>query len=322
MSDALLTISDLETRYRTSRGDLRAVDGASLTVRPGEAVGLVGESGCGKSALGQSIMRLIQPPGRITGGRIDFAGRDLLTLGDREMRRLRGREIAMIFQDPMATLDPVQRIGDQIAELLEFHTDLGRTAIRKRVVEMLDEVGIPQPAARYRNYPHEFSGGMQQRAIIAAALILQPRLVIADEPTTALDVTVQAQILDLLRRLQESQTNTAIILVSHDLGVVSQLCDRVCVMYSGEVIEEASTGEILADPRHPYTVGLIASMPRLDVEGQTLNPIPGSVPDAINPPPGCKFAPRCPRAMDRCRIERPVLRDHGSGRSVACHLYD
>ncbi|MEQ9815296.1 MAG: ABC transporter ATP-binding protein [Azospirillaceae bacterium] len=322
MSDALLTISGLETRYRTSRGDLRAVDGASLTVRSGEAVGLVGESGCGKSALGQSIMRLIQPPGRITGGRIEFAGRDLLTLGDREMRRLRGREIAMIFQDPMATLDPVQRIGDQIAELLEFHTDLGRAAIRKRVVEMLEQVGIPQPAARYRNYPHEFSGGMQQRAIIAAALILQPRLVIADEPTTALDVTVQAQILDLLRRLQESRTNTAIILVSHDLGVVSQLCDRVCVMYSGEVIEEASTGEILADPRHPYTVGLIASMPRLDVEGQTLNPIPGSVPDAINPPPGCKFAPRCPRAMDRCRVERPVLRDQGSGRSVACHLYD
>lgn len=321
MADTLLEIKDLVTHYRTRRGDVRAVDGVSLTVARGEAVGIVGESGCGKSALGQSVMRLIQPPGRIVSGTIRFDGRDIRALNQSQMRKLRGRAISMIFQDPTATLDPVQRIGDQIAELLEFHKSLSRAETRRQVVDMLEQVGIPQPSSRYNSYPHEFSGGMQQRVIIAAALILQPLLVIADEPTTALDVTVQAQILDLLARFQIGHSNMAIILVSHDLGVVSQVCEKVCVMYAGGVVEIASTEAMLSRPKHPYTVGLINSMPRLDVEGQTLSPIPGAVPDPIAPPAGCRFHPRCPHAHDRCFAERPQLQHLDGGQQVACHLY-
>ncbi len=238
------------------------------------------------------------------------------------MRDIRGKQISMIFQDPSSTLDPVVRIGDQIAEVVRHHTSLGAAAVRERVVEMLRRVGIPQPEQRYRSYPHEFSGGMQQRVVIACALILHPTLVIADEPTTALDVTVQAQILELLRELKESETGTAIMLVSHDLGVIAETCERVCVMYAGNIVEAAATETILSSPRHPYTVGLIASIPRLELDDQDLAPIPGTVADPIDPPSGCKFHPRCPQAFDRCRVEQPRLRNLGDGAAVACHLYE
>jgi oligopeptide/dipeptide ABC transporter ATP-binding protein len=322
MTDVLLEVDDLVTHFHTKRGVVQAVDHVSLTVAPGETVGLVGESGCGKSAMGQSIMRLIEPPGQIVGGRVLFEGSDLLGKTPEEVRQIRGSRITMIFQDPTTTLNPVFPIGEQIAEVFRYHTDVGPGEAKERVIDMLAQVGIPRPAERYADYPHEFSGGMQQRVIIACALILHPALIIADEPTTALDVTVQAQILSLLNELQASVSNTAVILISHDLGVVAQMCERVCVMYAGNLIEVASTDRILDGPKHPYTVGLIQSIPRLDMDRQQLAPIPGSVADPIHPPSGCKFHPRCPHAFARCSAERPVLRRLPDGHQVACHLFD
>ncbi len=323
MSEALLSIDNLVTRFPTKRGRLTAVDGVSLTLERRETLGLVGESGSGKSVLGLSVMRLVQPPGKIESGSIRFGGHSLLDLDAEEMRRLRGRRLAMIFQDPTATLNPVLTIGEQIAEVLRWHTpDMSPAETRERVAEMLDRVGIPNAGRRLGDYPHEFSGGMQQRVIIAAALILNPHLLIADEPTTALDVTVQAQILDLLRRLKDGEPETAIILVSHDLGVVGEMCERIAVMYAGNLVEVAPADDILDDPKHPYTVGLIASIPRLDREVGQLNPIPGRLADPVSPPPGCKFNPRCAHAFDRCRIERPALKTIAPGRQVACHLHD
>jgi oligopeptide/dipeptide ABC transporter ATP-binding protein len=318
----LLQVEDLFTQFETKRGVLRAVDGVSFALERGEALGIVGESGSGKSAIAQSIMRLIEPPGRIAGGRILLDGEDLLAMPAEAMRRVRGARISMIFQDPTSTLNPVLPVGEQIAELLRHHADLSPRAAKARVVEMLESVGIANAAARYRSYPHEMSGGMQQRVIIACALILHPELVIADEPTTALDVTVQAQILDLLRRLQASERNTAIILITHDLGVVAQMCERICVVYAGSIVEAGSVRQILEGPRHPYTLGLIASIPRLAAEQDSLQPIPGAVADPIDPPSGCKFHPRCRHAMDRCRTERPALRRLDDGALVACHLVE
>jgi peptide/nickel transport system ATP-binding protein len=323
VSEPLLSIDGLVTRFPTKRGLLTAVDGVSLSLERRETLGLVGESGSGKSVLGLSVMRLVQRPGRIEAGSIRFAGTSLLDIDGEEMRRLRGARMSMIFQDPTATLNPVLTIGDQVGEVLRWHVpNIGAGEMRERVVEMLDRVGIPNASRRFGDYPHEFSGGMQQRVIIAAALILNPALVIADEPTTALDVTVQAQILDLLRRLKDGEPETAIILVSHDLGVVGEMCDRIAVMYAGNLVELAPTDEILDDPKHPYTIGLIASIPRLDGDEQDLQSIPGRLADPISPPPGCKFNPRCPQAHERCRIERPRLQFLANGRAVACHLYD
>ena len=322
MADVLLEVDDLVTHFHTKRGVVKAVDHVSLSVARGETVGLVGESGCGKSATGQSIMRLIEPPGQIVGGRILFEGADLLEKTDEEVRQIRGSRITMIFQDPTTTLNPVFPVGEQIAEVFRYHTDIAPKEAKERVIDMLAQVGIPRPAERYADYPHEFSGGMQQRVIIACALILHPALIIADEPTTALDVTVQAQILSLLNDLQASASNTAVILISHDLGVVAQMCERVCVMYAGNIIEVAGTDRILDDPNHPYTVGLIRSIPRLDADQQHLAPIPGSVADPIDPPSGCKFHPRCPHAFARCGAERPLLRPLPNGHQVACHLFD
>ena len=315
----LLEIEGLVTQFGTKRGLLQAVDGVDLSVDRGEALGIVGESGSGKSAIAQSIMRLIEPPGRIAAGKIVFDGEDILSKTREQMRHIRGNRISMIFQDPTSTLNPVMPIGAQVAELLRYHSKLRPEAIRRRVIDMLDQVGIPEARNRYRSYPHELSGGMQQRIIIACALILHPELLIADEPTTALDVTVQAQILDLLRRLQQSERGTAVILITHDLGVVAQMCDRICVVYSGNIVETGTTRQVVESPSHPYTIGLMASIPRLGIERNSLKPIPGTVADPIDPPPGCKFQPRCGYAVERCRAERPKLRRLASGGSVACH---
>ena len=316
----LLEVDNLVTEFATKAGVIRAVDHASLSLDRGEVLGIVGESGSGKSAIAQSIMGLIEPPGRIAQGRILFDGVDLLRQSPAALRRIRGARIAMIFQDPTATLNPLLPIGRQIGELLRYHRRLGRRAVRKQVVAMLDRVGISDARTRLGQYPHEMSGGMQQRVIIACALILHPELVIADEPTTALDVTVQAQILEVLRRLKESERGTAILLITHDLGVVAQMCERVAVIYAGSIVEVAGTREILEHPRHPYTRGLIDSIPRIGMAPDALQPIPGALVDPTAPPSGCRFHPRCARAEARCRVERPVLRPIHAGAMAACHF--
>jgi oligopeptide/dipeptide ABC transporter ATP-binding protein len=318
--DRLLTVTDLVTEFATARGPLRAVDGASIEVGRGETIGIVGESGCGKTALGLSLLRLIEPPGRVVGGEILLEGDNLLAKSEGEMRRIRGRRLSMIFQDPTSTLNPVITIGKQIAELARTHRGASWREARRLAVEMLRAVGIPSPEHRYDAYPHELSGGMQQRVIIACALLLRPQLVVADEPTTALDVTVQGQILDLLGRLASGQEGTAVILISHDLGVVAETCARLYVMYCGKVVESGPTERILAAPMHPYTRGLLASIPKIDGNEGVLEAIPGTVADPVAPPPGCRFHPRCASVMQRCRTDEPTLRRE-SDRAVACHLY-
>jgi oligopeptide/dipeptide ABC transporter ATP-binding protein len=315
----LLEVEDLVTEFSTRAGVIRAVDHASLSLDRGETLGIVGESGSGKSAIAQSIMGLIEPPGRVAHGRIMFDGIDLLRQSAGTLRRIRGARIGMIFQDPTATLNPVLPIGRQIAEVLHYHTRLSRRAAREQVVAMLERVGIADARARLRLYPHEMSGGMQQRVIIACALILHPELVIADEPTTALDVTVQAQILDVLRRLREGERGTSILLITHDLGVVAQMCKRVAVVYAGSVVETGGTREILAHPRHPYTRGLMDAIPRIGMAADALQPIPGALEDA-GAQGGCRFHPRCGRAEARCRVERPALRPIEAGVMAACHF--
>jgi peptide/nickel transport system ATP-binding protein len=322
MSEPLLRIRDLQTYFVTEqgRGTARAVDGVSFDVQPGETLGIVGESGCGKTVTSLSILRLIpEPPGHIRPGSfIEFEGRNLLTLEPRELRAIRGNQIAMVFQEPMTSLNPVFTVGDQIAEVAIVHQHLGRAAARRRAIEMLQLVGIPDPAERVDDYPHRMSGGMRQRVMIAMALVCHPKLLIADEPTTALDVTIQAQILELLDRLQ-SELGMAVMLVTHDFGVVAGSADRVVVMYAGQVVEQAPTMELFAHPLHPYTEGLLASVPRIDaprIAEQTrgrLPAIPGQVPAATAWPSGCRFHPRCPYAWDRCRTEEPPLLDAGGG---------
>jgi peptide/nickel transport system ATP-binding protein/oligopeptide transport system ATP-binding protein len=297
------------------------VNGVSFHVDRGETVGLVGESGCGKTVTAFSIMRLIPiPPGRITGGRILLRGRNLLDLSGEEMRQLRGNEISMIFQEPMTALNPVYTVGDQIMEAIRLHQRVNRREARRRAIEMLAHVGIPSPEQRVDEYPHQLSGGMRQRVMIAMALSCHPAILIADEPTTALDVTIQAQILDLLRKLQE-EMGMAILLITHDLGVVAETADRVAVMYAGRIAEYADVRTLFGSPRHPYTIGLLESIPRMNRELDELPVVPGTVPPPTAFPPGCPFHPRCPFAVDRCRTELPVLEEVSPGHQVRCHRH-
>jgi oligopeptide/dipeptide ABC transporter ATP-binding protein len=304
----LLEVENLRTWFTSEAGTARAVDGVSFHVEAGETLGIVGESGCGKTVTSLSIMGLIpQPPGRIVeDSSIRFRGRELTTLPPREFRRIRGNEIAMIFQEPMTSLNPVYTVGDQIRESLRLHRKMGRKEARAAGVAALREVGIPEPDRRFDEYPHQLSGGMRQRVMIAMALSCEPDLLIADEPTTALDVTIQAQILDLLAELR-TRRGMAMLLITHDLGVVAEVCDRVLVMYAGQVVEAGSVEDIFHRPRHPYTRGLLASLPRLEDRGRRLNPIEGTVPSPVNWPVGCRFRDRCPHAWERCAAEQPPL---------------
>ncbi len=309
----------LHTHFRTRAGVVKAVDGISFDIAPGASLGIVGESGSGKTVTSLSIMRLVEPPGFVAAGRILFQGRDIIGMSEREIRGIRGSEICLVFQDPMSALNPVYTVGTQVAEALLAHQDLSRAAARERVIELFRLVGIPAPERRVDEYPHRLSGGMRQRVTIAMALANEPRLLILDEPTTALDVTIQAQILDLVRGLRQ-RVNTAVLLITHDIGVVTELCEQVIVMYGGRIMERGNVAQVTADPKHPYTMGLLASMPTRAIRGQRLAAIGGVVPNALRMPPGCPFQPRCPQAMDVCGTD-PGLRDPGDGRRVACWLY-
>ncbi len=315
----LLQVKGLRTRFYTQDGVVNAVNGIDFSVDEGETLGIVGESGCGKSVSVLSVMRLIpQPPGRIVGGEVWFGGRDLLRVDEAEMRQVRGNKIAMVFQDPMTSLNPVLTINQQVSEALQLHLGMDKAQARKRTIELLEMVNIPRAADRIDDYPHQFSGGMRQRVMIAMGLSCNPQLLIADEPTTALDVTIQAQILDIVKRLKR-ELGMAIIWITHDLGVVAGLADRVIVMYAGYVIEHAEVKDLYAAPRHPYTLGLLRSIPRLDAERKAkLTPIDGLPPDLIDMPPGCPFAPRCAYAIERCLVENPQLETVARRHQVAC----
>ena len=320
MADALLRVEHLTTVFETAVGAVPAVDDVSLEIREGETLGLVGESGSGKSVTALSIMRLVQPPGRIAGGRIFFKGRDLLTLGEPEMRTVRGAGIALIFQEPASALNPVFTVGAQIAETLTVHGRATRREARTRAIELLEMVRIPDPAARSRDYPHQLSGGMRQRVMIAIALACKPSLVIADEPTTALDVTIQAQILDLLREMKAA-LGLSLLLITHDFGVIAETADRVAVMYAGRLVEEAPVREIFHQPKHPYTRGLLASMPT-GARGRRLRAIDGSVPAPGDMPPGCAFNPRCLDRFAPCTTAPPPEYRVGVDHDARCYLYD
>ncbi len=317
---ALLSVENLKTWVRSKKDRLTIVDGVSFTVDSGETVGIVGESGCGKSMTSLAIMRLLASHMGMEG-KILFNGTDMTRLSAREMRSLRGNQIAMIFQEPMSSLNPLQPIGKQITEPLRNHLKLSSRQSAERAVQLLQEVGIPRPAEIYREYPHQLSGGMRQRVMIAIAMACKPKLMIADEPTTALDVTIQAQILELLKTLQKAN-QTAIILVTHDLGVVAEMCDRVLVMYAGQIVEEADVHTLFRSPKHPYTVGLMKSMPSMSQENQRLSSIPGTVPAVGEMPPGCRFAPRCAQAMDICHLHHPELEQLANQHRCRCWLYE
>jgi peptide/nickel transport system ATP-binding protein len=324
MVERLLDIQGLKTHFRTDDGMVRAVDGVDLSIDRGETLGVVGESGCGKTVTAMTVLKLIQmPPGRIVAGRILWQGRDLVPLNADDMRQIRAKEIAIIFQEPMTSLNPVYTVGEQIAETIRLHEGLSRRDAMDRAVEMLRLVHIPTPERRVRDYPHQFSGGMRQRVMIAMALSCNPKLLIADEPTTALDVTIQAQILDLLTEMK-SRLGMAIMLITHAMGVVAETTQRVVVMYAGRVVEEATVERLFASPLHPYTQGLIRSIPRMDKDAgkrTRLEAISGVVPALIDPPPGCRFAPRCKFATPGCTAAVPELRTVETGHKVACVLY-
>jgi len=315
---ALLDVRELKTFFQVEGGEFPAVDGISFSIDPGRTLGIVGESGCGKSVTALSIMGLVpRPPGRIAGGEILFDGVDLLQLSTAALRELRGNRISMIFQEPMTSLNPVLTVGEQIVEGILRHRTMSRDAAKDLAIEMLRMVHISSPEQRFGDYPHRLSGGMRQRVMVAMALACKPKLLIADEPTTALDVTIQAQILDLMRTLRE-ETGTAIILITHDLGVVAELADDVVVMYAGRIVERATVAALFAEPQHPYTVGLLGSIPRLDIDQDRLAAIEGQVPNPLAPVTGCRFHPRCPFVIERCRHEDPPLLDLGNGHESAC----
>jgi oligopeptide transport system ATP-binding protein len=316
----LLDIRGLKTYFFTGNGVVRAVDGVDLQIGRGRTEGLVGESGCGKSVTALSIMRLVAAPGRTVAGEIIFEGEDLLKKSPQEMGKIRGKRVAMIFQDPLSSLNPVLQIGEQIGEALRLHQGLSRPEARERAVQMLELVGIPAPAVRSREYPHQLSGGMRQRVMIAMALSCNPALLIADEPTTALDVTIQAQILALLQELT-GERGTALLLITHDLGIVAELCDRVTVMYAGNVVERASTSAIFKKPRHPYTRGLLRAMPKIDADIERLAVIDGTVPHLAHPPGGCRFNPRCPEHEAICHRQKPAPVEVEPGHFVSCWQY-
>jgi len=319
-NDPLLAVQSLRVTFDTTRGLARAVDGVSFTIAAGETVCVVGESGCGKSVAALSLLRLIPAPGRIeSGSEIHFDGMNLLTLNEEALRSVRGRRMSMIFQEPMTALNPVLTVGEQIAEVVRVHTKASRREAWAQAVSMLREVGIADPDVRATEYPHQHSGGMRQRVMIAMALVLEPRLVIADEPTTALDVTIQAQILELLRA-QRDRTGLALLLITHDLGVVAEMASRVLVMYAGQIVEEAPVGALFATATHPYTEGLLAAVPRLDQIGGRLRTIPGTVPAATDWPTGCRFRARCPHAFARCETDAPELVQVGPSHRARCHL--
>ena len=315
--NTILRVNDLRTYFDTEGGVVRAVDGISFTVETGKTLGIVGESGCGKSMTAYSILGLIpQPPGRIAGGEVFFEDTDLLKLSPRQIRGIRGNDIAMIFQEPMTSLNPVFTVGEQIAEAIRLHRGADRKSAWRRAVELLDLVDIPLPEERAGSYPHELSGGMRQRAMIAMAISCDPKLLIADEPTTALDVTIQAQILDVLRRLQD-ELGMGLVLITHDLGIVAEMAHEVLVMYAGQVVEQADVNTLFGSPGHPYTRGLLASVPTMSTGTEELSTIEGTVPDPVNFPSGCRFAPRCDFAVDSCR-QQQVLQDMEDGHVVRC----
>jgi len=318
MGQPLLELRELTTAFRTDAGLVRAVDGVTFSLREGESLGVVGESGSGKSVTNLSVMRLVPTPPGVHSGQVLWRGEDVLRWPARRVRKFRGGECAMIFKDPMTSLNPFLKIGLQLTEAIELHLGLDHHAARGRAVEMLKSVGIPSAATRLDDYPHQYSGGMRQRVMIAMALSCDPKLLIADEPTTALDVTIQAQILELIDERRRA-TGTSLILITHSLGVVAGMCERTIVMYAGRVVEEGPTTAVFADPRMPYTIGLLESVPRLDAANDRLVPIPGSPPNPADLPSGCPFRPRCRWATERCAAERPVLREIAPGHRIACH---
>ncbi|MCI0343127.1 MAG: ABC transporter ATP-binding protein [Planctomycetales bacterium] len=317
-NDVLLEIRDLRTYFHTEDGVAKAVDGVSYKIHRGETLGVVGESGCGKSVTALSVLRLVpDPPGKIVGGEILFGGRNLLTLSEPEMRRIRGNEISMIFQEPMTSLNPVFTVGYQIMEAIVLHQGKSWKDARPLAIELLQKVGIPSPETRVDEYPHQMSGGMKQRVMIAMALSCRPKLLIADEPTTALDVTIQAQILDLLNALRR-ELGMSVLLITHNLGVVAEMADHIAVMYAGKIVEYTTSAELFRDPRHPYTLGLFRSIPRLGVKRDRLDVIPGIVPNPIDFPSGCRFRTRCDRTEEKCAAQEPPLREVAPGHFVAC----
>ena len=320
MTEPVLSVQDLTVEFVTRRGTLRALDKISFDIARGEVLGVVGESGAGKSVTGSAIIGLIDPPGRIAGGKVVLSGERVDHLPPEQMRRVRGKRIGMIFQDPLTSLNPLYRVGEQLIETIQTHTDLNAADARKRAIALLDEVGIPAPERRIDGYPHEFSGGMRQRVVIALALCAEPEFIIADEPTTALDVSVQAQIIGLIKRLCKER-GTSVMLVTHDMGVIAETADRVAVMYAGRVAEIGPVREVIKQPLHPYTQGLMGAIPSIEGDAARLVQIPGAMPRLSNIPKGCAFNPRCAKVFDRCRIDRPELIDVG-GHQVACHLYD
>lgn len=320
MTEPVLSVRNLQVEFAARRGTLRAIDGVSFDIAKGEVLGVVGESGAGKSVTGLSVIGLIDPPGRIAGGEIHLAGLRIDNLPPEEMRRIRGKRIGMIFQDPLTSLNPLYKVGDQIVETIRTHLNLSEQAARRRAIDLLAEVGIPAPEKRIDGYPHEFSGGMRQRVVIALAICAEPELIIADEPTTALDVSVQAQIISLIKRLGRDH-GTAVMLVTHDMGVIAETSDRVAVMYAGRVAEIGPVQDVVRNPLHPYAKGLMGAIPTLAGDDKRLVQIPGSMPRLSAIPRGCSFNPRCAFAFDRCRVDRPEPLARGT-QSVACHLYD